>query len=150
MGDNTLTDARILAQIPGARERGRVAKAVEPRASSARYSRVTGRVTVTLTNGAIFSFPARLAPGLGKASQSELSKVRVSPSGEGLFWEELDADLSVAGMLEAIMGTTRWMRVLGRSGGRSRSPAKARAARVNGAKGGRPKTAPTNRQRSTR
>lgn len=139
MADNTLMDAQILAQIPAARERARIAKATEPRATSARYSRVTGRLTVALTNGAKFSFRARLAPGLEKASHAELSKVAVSPSGEGLFWDDLDAHLSVAGVLEAMIGSSRWMRVLGRSGGRSRSPAKARAARANGAKGGRPK-----------
>lgn len=142
MAGNKSTDAQILAQIPAARARARLAKATEPRARSARYSRATKRVTVALTNGAIFSFPAKLAPGLQRASHAELAKVEVSPSGEGLMWEELDADLSVAGVLEAIVGSTRWMRVLGRSGGTSRSPAKARAARANGAKGGRPKVRP--------
>lgn len=145
MADKALTHAQILAQIPAARERARIAKAIEPRAKRARYSRVTGRLTVSLTNGAIFSFPARLAPGLENASHVELAEVEVSPSGEGLLWEDLDADLSVAGLLEAIIGTSRWMRVLGSSGGRSRSLAKARAARANGAKGGRPKAVPARR-----
>lgn len=141
MKHRVLTDVEILAQIPAARERGRVAKATEPRAARARYSRLTGRLTVLLTNGALFSFRARLAPGLEKASHAALAKVEVSPSGEGLSWDAIDAHLSVAGVLETILGGSFWKRQLGRSGGRSRSPAKVRAARANGAKGGRPRTA---------
>lgn len=139
MRNRTATDAEILAQITGARERGRRARAVEPRAKSARYSRVTGRLTVTLTNNAIFGFPARLAPGLDNASEAQLAKVEVSPSGEGLLWPDIDADLSVAGMLRAMLGGKAVMRELGRSGGLARSQAKAAAARSNGARGGRPR-----------
>lgn len=139
MADNRLTDEQIREQIPGARERARIARETGPRAKSVRYSRATRRISVTLTNDAAFSFPTKIVPGLGNASHSELAKVNVSPSGEGLMWSELDADVSVSGLLEAVIGQGPWMRLLGRSGGISRSPAKAQAARANGAKGGRPR-----------
>ena len=41
----------------------------------------------------------------------------------------------------ALFGTKAWMSELARRGGRITSPAKAAAARANGAKGGRPRKA---------
>ncbi len=139
MRNSSTTGAEIIAQIPVARDRGRLARKTEPRAKSARYSRVTGRLTVVLSNNAIFSFPAKLAPGLQNATEAQLARVEVSPSGEGLMWADIDADLSVAGILQAMIGGKVFMRELGRSGGLARSEAKATAARSNGAKGGRPR-----------
>lgn len=147
MRNKSGTDAEILSQIPGARERGRLARISEPRAIGARYSSVTGRLTVILANDARFSFPTALAPGLRKANPTELAKVHVSPSGEGLIWPDIDADLSVAGILEAMVGGKLLMSALGRAGGVVRSDAKARASRLNGAKGGRPKVKKSDRGR---
>ena len=147
MARRTLTDAEILSQIPAARARERLARATEPRARSARYSRTTGLLTIVLTNGATMAFPARLAPGLENASPAELAKVEVLPSGDGLSWDLLDVDLSVAGLFENMFGIRGWMSKLGRRGGRVRSPAKARAARENGAKGGRPRGSRTSGSR---
>lgn len=139
MARKTLTDAEILSQIPAARARERLARATEPRAKSARYSRTTGLLTIVLTNSATMAFPAHLAPGLENASPAELAKVKVLPSGDGLSWDSLDVDLSVAGLFETMFGLSGWMRALGRHGGKARSAAKTRAARENGAKGGRPR-----------
>ncbi|PZP25441.1 MAG: DUF2442 domain-containing protein, partial [Kocuria rhizophila] len=50
------------------------------------------------------------------------------------------ADVYVPGFMKGIYGTRRWMAaLLGAEGGKSSSPAKAAAARTNGAKGGRPR-----------
>lgn len=137
-----LSDEEVLAQIAAARERGRQAAATDPaRARSVGYDRQRGLVTVELNSGALFAFPPRLAPGLESATPEELSQVEVSPSGIGLRWEALDADLSVPALLEAVLGKEAAMRQLARAGGSVRSEAKARAARENGAKGGRPKKA---------
>jgi hypothetical protein len=48
----------------------------------------------------------------------------------------LDIDLSIPGLLAGLFGTTAY---IARRAGRTKSPAKASAARVNGAKGGRPR-----------
>jgi len=93
---------------------------------------------VELTNGSSFRLPIKLIPSLRNNSANQLAAVEVNPSGEGLHWESLDVDLSVPGLLQQIFGTTSWMRQLASHGGRSRSPAKVRAAKSNGAKGGRP------------
>lgn len=139
MSKRRLSDKEIRAQVPAARKRAVRASAAEPRAKVARYDLRRGLVVVELTNGAFFGFPARLAQGLRGASPERLREVEVSPSGEALHWEALDADLRVAALLRGIFGTRTWARELGRAGGRSRSELKSRAARENGRKGGRPR-----------
>lgn len=133
------TDAGILAQIPAARERARLEAETEPRAPSARYDRASGRVEVELANGCSFSFPPHLAQGLRGASPDDLEHVRIELDGEGFRWERLDADLLVPELLRGVFGSGRWMREVARTLGSRRSDAKARAACVNGRKGGRPR-----------
>lgn len=139
MAKTELTETEILAQIPAARERGRVADEGEPRARSARYNPDTGRVEVELRDDCLFAFPAVLGQGLAHATPEQLAEVEVTPDGYGLHWESLDADLAVPSLLAGRFGSKRWMEALGRAGGRVKSPAKTRAARENGKKGGRPR-----------
>jgi hypothetical protein len=127
-----LTDAGIDAAI----ERGKAARAAEPRAASARYDREAGRIIVELTNGCTFAFPPALAQGLETASPAELAQVEILGAGYGLHWEALDVDYSVPGLLAGIFGAKAY---LARRAGQAKSPAKAAAARENGAKGGRPR-----------
>lgn len=123
-------------EIDAALERGRIARGVEPRAASARYDPSAGRLVVELTNGCAFAFPPRLAQGLENATDDQLAHVEILGAGYGLHWEELDADLSVPGLLAGLFGTKAYM---AQRAGQSTSQAKAAAARANGAKGGRPR-----------
>jgi Protein of unknown function (DUF2442) len=125
-------------EIDAALERGKAARKAEPRAISACYDPVIGKVVVTLTNGCGFSFPPALAQGLERASPSQLARVELLGAGYGLHWEDLDVDLSVPGLLAGIFGTKAHM---ARQAGSTRTSAKAAAARANGAKGGRPRKA---------
>lgn len=125
-------------QIANALEAGRHAAANEPRASTARYDRKLDRVVVDLTNGCTFGFPPRIVQGLEQATEAELAEVEVLGAGYGLHWETLDVDFTVPGLLAGIFGTRAYM---ARHAGRATSPAKAAAARANGAKGGRPRKA---------
>jgi len=127
-----LTDAAIDAAL----ERGRAARASEPRATNARYDRSSGRVIVDLENGCTFAFPPRLAQGLDAASDEQLAAVEIFGRGYGLHWEELDVDLSLPGLMAGIFGTKAWM---ARRAGQATSAAKAAASRANGARGGRPR-----------
>jgi hypothetical protein len=38
-----------------------------------------------------------------------LAEVEVTPSGDGLHWEKLDADFSVPTLLAGVFGTDAWM-----------------------------------------
>jgi hypothetical protein len=127
-----LTDA----QIEAANERGRIAQQTEPRAVSARYDAKAERIVVELTSGATFAFPPALVQGLCDATAQELAEIEVSPAGFGLHWPRIDEDYSVPGLLNGVFGTAKWMAA---RAGRTASPAKAAAARANGAKGGRPR-----------
>ena len=127
-----LTDMEIDAAL----ERGRIARETEPRAASVRYDKPSGRVIVDLTNGCTFAFPPRLAQGLEEATDDQLAMIELLGAGYGLHWEALNVDLSIPGLLAGIFGTKAYM---ARRAGQTRSPAKAAAARANGAKGGRPR-----------
>jgi len=117
-------------------QRGKVARAQDPRAAAARYVSRSGRVIVELTNGCTFAFPSKLAQGLEAATDEKLAQVEILGAGTGLHWEAIDADLSVPGLLAGLFGTRAY---LARQAGRATFPAKAAAARDNGAKGGRPR-----------
>ena len=112
----------------------------QPRAVGARYDRRVSRVVVTLSNGLELAFPPRLAEGLAGANAADLMAIEITPTGLGLHWPQLDADLYLPSLLAGVFGSPAWMAAqLGRSGGQSRSEAKAVAARENGHKGGRPR-----------
>lgn len=127
------------AENAAAEERGRIVRETQPHAASARYDAQSDRIIVELTNGAIFAFPPRLAEGLAEASADQLAEVEISPTGYGLHWETLDIDYTVPGLVNGVFGTKGWMREHARRAGSTPSPAKAAAARANGAKGGRPR-----------
>lgn len=132
-----LLSDEILAE---AERRGAEKLADEPRARTARYTPLTGRVEVELVNGCGFSFPVNLVEGLDAAHDADLEAVEVLGLGLGLHWEALDVDLSVPGLLAGLFGTKAWMdRRRGAKAGSAKSEAKAEAARRNGAKGGRPR-----------
>ncbi len=124
------------AEIDRALERGRDMREREPRAAAARYDGESRRIVVDLTNGCTFAFPVNLAQGLGTATEQQLSEVEILGAGCGLHWEALDADLSVSDLVAGLFGTRAHM---ARQAGRTTSTAKAAAARINGAKGGRPR-----------
>ncbi len=58
---------------------------------------------------ATYSFPLALAQGLAGASPEDLAEVKLTPLGDGLHWEKLDADFSVPALLAGVFGTAAWM-----------------------------------------
>src|SRR5579875_1978304 len=110
-----------------------------PRALSARYDRHTRRIVVELTSNLGIFFSPHHAEGLEHATAEQLTPIDISPSGYGLHFPKLDADLYLPSLLEGAFGSERWMASrMGMRGGKSRSTAKTLAARENGKKGGRP------------
>jgi hypothetical protein len=124
------------AEIDAALAAGAAARQAEPRAAAARYDPALDRVVVELTNGCTFAFPPCLAQGLEGATTDDLARVEVLGAGTGLHWKALDVDLALPGLLSGLFGTAAHM---ARRAGRATSPAKAAAARANGARGGRPR-----------
>ena len=111
-----------------------------PVAVAARLERGRRLIAVELDNGIEIRFPADRAEGLAGAAAAVLQEIEITPSGLGLHWPKLDADLYLPALLAGIFGSRRWIAAqLGASGGRSRSASKAAAARVNGQRGGRPR-----------
>ena len=107
---------------------------------SARYNRRRGRVIMQLSTGVEVTFPVRLAEGLAGAEADDLGEIEISPTGLGLHWPRLDADLYVPALLHGVFGSRSWMASqMGAAGGKVRSSAKTTAARENGRKGGRPR-----------
>ncbi len=134
-------DAEINQHLQAARARAQANKANQVHAVQASYDAARDRIVVALSNGAEFSLPPALAQGLDSADAKALSGVEISPSGLGLHWPALDADLSVTGLLAGVFGNAAWMREIASRGGKASSPAKVAAARRNGARGGRPRKA---------
>ena len=125
-----------------ASQRGRDLQATVPRAISARYDRKSGRIVIDLSSKVTLTFSPRDAEGLEHARPAQLEEIEVSPSGFGIHFPKLDADIYVPGLLEGLLGSKKWMASrLGQIGGRSRSRAKKTAARANGKLGGRPQKA---------
>jgi Protein of unknown function (DUF2442) len=111
-----------------------------PWAVSAHYDRHSGRVVVGLNTQLDVAFPPFVVEGLENARSSQLELIEISPSGFGLHFPKLDADVYLPALLEGVFGSRRWMAArLGARGGSARSEAKAAASRKNGRLGGRPK-----------
>lgn len=128
------------ADVRQAEKRMRARLKSQPHALTARYDRRAERIVVALSNGLELGVPVALAQGLAGAKASDLSKIEISPTGLGLHWPQLDADLHLPALMEGVFGSRRWMaHVMGEAGGRSTSSAKQAAARANGKLGGRPR-----------
>jgi hypothetical protein len=111
-----------------------------PHATNARFDRRGARIVVCLSNGLDLGIPVNLAQGLAGAKAADLADIEISPTGLGLHWPRLDADLYLPSLMEGVFGTRRWMaQAMGKAGGSSTSPAKRNAARANGKLGGRPR-----------
>jgi hypothetical protein len=109
-----------------------------PHATSARFDK--GRIVIELSTGLTISFRPSDAQGLEDARPADLRYIEISPSGFGLHFPQLDADLHIPALLEGFFGSRRWAAArLGARGGKVKSAAKAEAARANGLLGGRPR-----------
>ena len=134
-----MDDATLDKQIEEARERGKWELENEPHAVKVWFDREPRLVFVELTTGIVMGFPAHLLQGVADGTDDQIAAVELSPQGSALCWEELDAHISVKGLVLGIYGTKKWMSELGRRGGSVKSEAKAKSSRENGKLGGRPK-----------
>ena len=126
--------------IEAANRRGASKKAAFPAVVAARYDHRIAQIVITLDTGLDLAFAPHLAQGFEEATPADLDVIEISPSGLGVHFPKIDADIYVPALIEGLLGTKRWMAAEnGKAGGRSITPAKAAAARENGKAGGRPK-----------
>ncbi len=114
--------------------------AKKPVAIEAYYNPASRNVFVKLSIGFGIFFSPQDAEGLKDATPAQLSDIEITPSGLGIYFPKLDEGISVPTLLEGLMSSRKWMAArLGAEGGKARSLAKRKAARANGALGGRPR-----------
>lgn len=109
MAKQTFDDKNFVQELEKARSSAALAKATEPRAIAAYYDASNQLITIRLKSGATFSFPPDIAQGLAGASAQELAEVEITPFGDALHWEKLDADFSISGLLMGVFGSKSWM-----------------------------------------
>lgn len=123
-----------------ANKRAKHTAAHYPKATEVRYDRRIGRLVIELDSGLGVMVPLTSLEGLEHARPDDVQEAQISPSGLGVHFPKIDADLYIPGLLEGHFGTQRWMAARnGRAGGKATSESKAAAARANGKLGGRPK-----------
>ena len=138
MANNELT-ARDRERFLRARARGVMRARDGSALVGARYDARRDALDLTFRGGGSMVIPRRMVPGLERVAAADLGAPAVSPAGDALFWPALDLDVSVPGLVERAFGTRLFAAATGRRGGQRRTKAKAVAAKLNGAKGGRPR-----------
>jgi hypothetical protein len=128
--------------VEAANRRAQEASSAFPVAVAVRYDRRISRIVITLSSGLDLAFSPHDAQGLEHARPADLQDAQLSPSGMGVHFPRLDADLYIPALLEGFLGSRKWMAAeMGKRGGKSVSAAKSTAARENGKLGGRPRKA---------
>lgn len=127
-------------ELSEAEARMNTARADGLHAVGACYDRRVARVVVTLASGIELALPPRLVQGLEHAKPDDLAEIEITPTGLGLHFPKLDADLYIPALLSGLLGTKSWSAAeMGKVGGSARTTAKKAAARENGKRGGRPR-----------
>jgi hypothetical protein len=119
--------------------RGKQTKTAPTAVVRAEYDAAWGNLLLDLHNGAHVALPISEIHELRGHSPSQLAEVEISPARDGLLWRSIDVGMSVPGLLTDFFGSAVHSQ-LGSVGGRRVTTAKARAARKNGTKGGRPRS----------
>jgi|ERR1700693_585816 len=103
-------------------------------ATAVRYLTRKDAIEIKMVSGIVFTIPRKRIRWFADVEPRVMRKIGLFAFGAALEIEELDLQVSIAGMLHRLLGFDHSER-----GGMARTPAKVRAARLNGRKGGRPK-----------
>ncbi len=130
------------AEYAAALAAGRADAETEVRAGSVRYVPEREAIEIVTTRGAGFLIPRNWIGALDEVPTEELAGLSMWPDGSAIELEARDIQVSVHGLLTAVLPAMLPPRALASvfaaRGGRATSPAKRRSARVNGRRGGRP------------
>jgi Protein of unknown function (DUF2442)/Domain of unknown function (DUF4160) len=139
-GRSTMAEHKVIttdAEIHNALERARLHDG-DPVAVKVEHVADLKLLIVTLSNRRRLVLPIEDLQGLRDATDQQLRHHELLGRGTGISFPALDVDLYVPALIEGVYGNRHWMARLGRKGGKSTTEAKRRAAKANGAKGGRP------------
>ncbi len=134
-----LTQQEIDNQIEAAIALSAEREKTEPKACDVWYDKESKNIVIQFDNGCKFECPVSLLQGVCNLPDDEIIKVKLTPAGWGLTWEDADIDLGVNELVNGIFGTKAWMKKIAAKGGKSTSEKKKAASRANGKKGGRPR-----------
>lgn len=126
--------------VAKATRRGAARNAAFPAVQTVRYVAASKRLVIELASGLELVFSPKHVQGLETARATDLLEYEISPSGLGIHFPKLDADVYLPALLSGFMGSKKWMAAeMGKLGGSKSSKAKVSAARENGKLGGRPR-----------
>ena len=89
-------------EFEAANRRGAAKKAAFPPAVAVRYDRRIARVVISLASGLEIAFAPRDAQGLENAHPADLAGAEISPSGLGVHFPKIDADLYIPALLDGL------------------------------------------------
>jgi hypothetical protein len=92
-----------------AKNQAEAMKAAFPVAVSVRYDRRVSRVIILLASGLELAFSPKNIQGLESAHPADLLDAEITPSGLGIYFPRIDADLYIPALLEGYLGTKKWM-----------------------------------------
>lgn len=128
--------------VAAANRRGAAKKASFPAVVAVRYDRRIARIVISLASGLDIAFAPRDVQGFENAQPADLVDAEISPSGFGVHFPKIDADIYIPALIEGFLGSKSWIAAQnGSTGGKATSAAKSVAARENGKLGGRPRKA---------
>src|SRR5277367_1262629 len=96
-------------QFNRANQRAREMQANVPMAVSVRFDRRSGRIVIGLSSGLEVGVLPQDAEGLENARPADLEKIEITPSGFGIHFPTLDADLYLPALLQGFYGSRKWM-----------------------------------------
>jgi len=88
-----------------ANRRGKKVQAAYPEAVAVRFDRSSARLVISLSTGVDISFSPKLVQGLEAAKPADLTDAQISPSGLGVHFPKLDADLYIPALLQGFLGS---------------------------------------------
>jgi hypothetical protein len=79
-----------------------------PTVSTVRYDRSIGRIVIVFASGVHLAFPPGAVAGLETAGPDDFESAEISPSGLGVHFPKIDADVYLPALLEDLLGFRRW------------------------------------------
>jgi len=133
------------AEFSRALDTGREEMATELRAQSVRYVADRDALEIVTSRNAGFLIPRQWIGALQDVRVDDLQRLEIWPDGSAIEIEHLDIQISVHGLLAAVLpgmlSTKTLAAIFASRGGRATSDIKRSTAQANGRKGGRPRKA---------